>query len=54
MAWSHFRSRCFYRECRKGAFNAASCNQRVISQLAYRDVGAAAFWLCTVFGFKEQ
>jgi hypothetical protein len=26
----------------------------VISQLAYRDVGAAASWLCSVFGFKEQ
>jgi hypothetical protein len=26
----------------------------MISQLAYRDVGAATSWLCSAFGFKER
>jgi hypothetical protein len=34
--------------------NLSMLKSAVIPQLAYRDVGEAVSWLCSVFGFKER
>jgi uncharacterized glyoxalase superfamily protein PhnB len=34
--------------------NRSMLESVVIPQLAYRDVGEAVSWLCSVFGFKER